>query len=62
LRKYHKDGFIQFEDHEERFKNEFYTIIRTMQIILVSPDNSGIFFIGVPKLDQKTRLSNLQNL
>jgi hypothetical protein len=28
-RNYDRDGYVQFENMEERFKNEFYTVLRT---------------------------------
>jgi hypothetical protein len=45
LRNYDAHGDVEFKDMEERFKNEFYTVIRTMQNLLAGY-KSDLFQIG----------------
>jgi hypothetical protein len=35
MRKYDEYGAIEFNTMDERFKNEFYTVIRTIQCSLI---------------------------
>jgi hypothetical protein len=35
IRKYDNEGKIAFKNMEERFKNEFFTIVRTIQRIIM---------------------------
>ncbi len=51
--------FVEFRNLDERFKNEFYTVIRTIQKILLGPNEQKLFYIGASNIDQSTRFKNL---
>jgi hypothetical protein len=36
---------------DERFKNEFYTVIRTIQKVLLGPNQKNHFYIGPTNID-----------
>jgi hypothetical protein len=43
--------FVEFRNTDERFKNEFYTVIRTMQKILLGPNEQKRFYIVANNID-----------
>jgi hypothetical protein len=42
---------VEFRNLDERFKNEFYTVIRTMQKFLLGLNYQNRFHIGPSNLD-----------
>ncbi len=43
--------FVEFINLDEKFKNEFYTVIRTMQKILLGHNDQYLFDIGKSNID-----------
>ncbi len=51
LREYDGEGRIVIRSEDERFKNEFYTVIRTLQRLVVDTGKSEQFILD-DKLDR----------
>jgi hypothetical protein len=45
MRKYEEEGKIVFKNMEERFKNEFFTIVRTIQRIVMKENKIAEEFV-----------------
>jgi hypothetical protein len=61
MRKYNNYGTIEFNSMDERFKNEFYTVIRTIQYSLIGKKDEKILLLG-NNIDSKSRLEKLKDV
>jgi hypothetical protein len=53
MREYDTDGWIIFKSMEQRFKNEFYTVVRTLMRLVVPEGAVGSLFQIRSNLDKK---------
>jgi hypothetical protein len=43
--------FVEFRNLNDKFKNEFYSVIRTIQKVLLGPNYQNRFYIGPSIID-----------
>jgi hypothetical protein len=61
MRKYDNYGSLEFTSMDERFKNEFYTVIRTIQYSLINKKDREYFFLE-KHINSKNELEKLKTV